>query len=51
MKKRQPCLIFARCVGWITPVQRFNPGKEAEYRDRKTFNIEKYAERFNEVCD
>ncbi|HMB65575.1 MAG TPA: anaerobic ribonucleoside-triphosphate reductase [Patescibacteria group bacterium] len=34
---RQPCEVYSRVVGWLTPVKNWNKGKRAEYRDRKTF--------------
>ena len=38
--KRTPCIIYSRVVGWLTPVQNYNPGKASEYIDRKEFKIE-----------
>jgi len=38
-KKRQECIVYSRVVGWLTPVKNYNPGKVAEYGDRKTFKI------------
>lgn len=35
--KRQPCIIYSRVVGWMTPVENFNKGKKAEYNDRKVY--------------
>lgn len=35
--QRQECIVYSRVVGWLTPVKNYNPGKAAEYRDRKTF--------------
>lgn len=34
---RQPCEIYSRVVGYIRPVDQWNPGKQAEYNDRMTF--------------
>ncbi len=36
--KRQPCEIYSRVVGWLTPVKNWNKGKRAEYKDRQTFD-------------
>ena len=37
--ERQPVICYSRVVGWITPVQNFNPGKKSEYDDRETYKI------------
>lgn len=41
-KKRQICVIYARIVGWITPLKNWNKGKLSEYSDRKEYkpNVE-----------
>jgi len=33
----KPCLVYARVVGFMTPVQQWNRGKQAEYMNRQTF--------------
>lgn len=33
----QECEVYSRVVGKIHPVQRWNPGKKAEYKDRKEY--------------
>ena len=40
---RQKCIVYSRVVGWITPVQNFNPGKTSEYADRLTYETEEKA--------
>lgn len=37
--QRQECIVYSRVVGWLTPVKNYNPGKAAEYKDRKTFKV------------
>lgn len=32
--------VWARCCGYFSPIKRFNRGKRAEYKDRKTYNVE-----------
>lgn len=44
--KRQPCEVWSRVVGYMRPIQGWNPGKKAEYHDRKTFKIN-----INELID
>jgi len=36
--ERQRCLIYSRVVGYLSPVNQWNKGKAAEYKDRKTFD-------------
>ncbi len=38
--ERQECVVYSRVVGWLAPVQNFNKGKAAEYKDRKTYKVE-----------
>ena len=33
--------VYTRVCGFFRPVQQFNLGKKAEYRDRKTFVVAK----------
>lgn len=35
---RQPCEVYSRVVGYIRPVDQWNPGKQSEFTDRKTFD-------------
>ncbi|MDD5711362.1 MAG: anaerobic ribonucleoside-triphosphate reductase [Smithellaceae bacterium] len=35
----QPCEIYSRVVGYLRPVQQWNPGKKEEFRDRRTFKL------------
>ena len=34
-----PCEIYSRIVGYLRPVQNYNPGKKEEYMMRKKFVI------------
>ncbi len=36
-KKRQKCEVFSRVVGYLRPIVQWNEGKQAEWKDRKTF--------------
>lgn len=31
--------VFSRCVGFYRPVQQFNKGKQAEFHNRKMYDI------------
>jgi anaerobic ribonucleoside-triphosphate reductase len=35
----QACDVYSRVVGFHTPIQRWNKGKSAEWKDRKTFEV------------
>jgi anaerobic ribonucleoside-triphosphate reductase len=35
------CEVWSRVVGYLTPTQRWNDGKKAEWNERKTFNVAK----------
>ena len=37
--KRQKCEIYSRVVGYVRRVDAWNYGKQAEYKDRKLFDI------------
>jgi len=39
-KKRQLCQIMTRCCGWLVAKHQSNPGKIAEYEDRKTYKTD-----------
>lgn len=38
------CEVYSRVVGYIRPVQQWNDGKQAEFKDRRTFAVEKKEE-------
>ncbi len=33
------CEIYSRVVGYFRPVKNWNPGKQEEFKERKTFSI------------
>jgi len=33
------CEVYSRSVGYLRPVSQWNPGKEAEFRQRRTFKL------------
>ena len=37
--ERQRCEVYSRVVGYLSPTNRWNNGKKAEFSDRKTFNV------------
>jgi len=36
---RQTCEVYSRVVGYIRPVEQWNPGKQSEFDDRRMFNL------------
>ncbi len=40
LKNFQECEVYSRVVGYLRPVDQWNPGKQAEYKDRRNFNSE-----------
>ena len=39
--ERTKCEVYSRVVGYLRPVDSWNVGKKAEWKDRKVFKIEK----------
>ena len=35
---RTHCEVYSRSVGYLRPVSQWNAGKQAEFKDRKTYN-------------
>jgi ribonucleoside-triphosphate reductase (formate) len=35
------CEVYSRVVGYIRPVEQWNDGKQAEFKDRKQFEYNK----------
>ena len=42
-KKRQPCEVYSRIVGYIRPVDQWNPGKRQEFKDRVNYDVDEIA--------
>jgi ribonucleoside-triphosphate reductase len=36
---RQECEVFSRVCGYMRPTKNWNAGKQAEFADRKMFNV------------
>ena len=49
IKNKIMCEIYSRPVGFIRPVNQWNPGKTEEFKRRKMLNITKSLENFNEI--
>ena len=44
-KRYVPCEVYSRIVGYITPVQQWNRGKQQEMRERKVYRVPEDDER------
>lgn len=42
------CLVFSRIVGYLTAVDDWNRGKQAEFADRATFDVTAHTEERDE---
>lgn len=40
-KERTRCEVYSRVVGYLSPVSQWNTGKRAEFKDRKTFEVDR----------
>ncbi|OGZ20619.1 MAG: hypothetical protein A2654_00400 [Candidatus Nealsonbacteria bacterium RIFCSPHIGHO2_01_FULL_43_31] len=41
LKNYQSCEVYSRIVGYLRPVDQWNKGKQAEFKDRKTLEVKK----------
>ena len=39
-EKKVPCEVYSRIVGYLRPVQDWNEGKQQEFSERKTFDVQ-----------
>jgi len=37
MTIKTKCVVYSRVVGYLSPVQQWNPGKQEEFKDRKEY--------------
>ena len=53
-KKRTPCEVFTRVMGYIRPVSNYNLGKKSEFYSRKYFTEDKvnnseFIKKYNKI--
>jgi hypothetical protein len=41
VERRVRCEVYSRCVGYLRPVAQWNKGKQAEWVDRKPFEVKR----------
>jgi hypothetical protein len=39
-ERKVPCEVYSRIVGYLRPVQDWNKGKQQEFRERTTYDVE-----------
>jgi len=39
--KRQRTEVYSRIVGYLRPIEQWNDGKQAEFHDRKTYEVKR----------
>lgn len=39
LRNFRECEVYARVVGYLRPISQWNPGKQAEFKNRKNFNV------------
>ena len=37
-----PCEVYSRVVGYFRPVSNWNPGKQQEFKERKTVKLDSF---------
>lgn len=38
--ERQRCEVYSRVVGYLRPVKQWNKGKQQEFEERKTYEVD-----------
>jgi len=49
--KKIKTIIFSRPVGYITPVNNWNKGKEEEFEQRKLYSMDKIKEELKQTIE
>ena len=39
-KRKVPCEVYSRIVGYLRPVQNWNKGKKQEFTDRRPYEVQ-----------
>lgn len=43
-KRKVPCEVYSRIVGYLRPVQNWNKGKKQEFADRRPYTVHPKSE-------
>jgi len=46
--RRIPCEVYSRVTGYFRPVDAWNVGKQAEFKDRRAYDVEKSLKGFED---
>jgi anaerobic ribonucleoside-triphosphate reductase len=50
-KRKVPCEVYSRIVGYLRPVQNWNKGKKQEFADRRPYKVQTGSERESANAD
>jgi anaerobic ribonucleoside-triphosphate reductase len=51
LKRKVPCEVYSRIVGYLRPVQNWNKGKKQEFADRRPYKLQSDSERESANAD
>ena len=51
LKRKVPCEVYSRIVGYLRPVQNWNKGKQQEFADRRPYEVQTNSERESANAD
>jgi hypothetical protein len=44
LRRKVPCEVYSRIVGYLRPIQNWNKGKQQEYADRRPYTVHSKSE-------
>ena len=44
LRRKVPCEVYSRIVGYLRPIQNWNKGKQQEYADRRPYTVHAKSE-------
>ena len=50
-ERKVPCEVYSRIVGYLRPIQNWNKGKQQEFADRRTYEVQTNSERASANAD
>ena len=50
-KRKVPCEVYSRIVGYLRPIQNWNKGKQQEFADRRPYEVQTNSERASANAD
>jgi len=49
--KRTRCEVYSRVVGYLRPINQYNPGKKSEFKNRENFIVKRGGIRYPDEND